>query len=105
LPARKTCSELGYRDHAPLAARARGRPRAARGGGQKVLRDCALRPSTCDHPDPLDQFGGIARVVARVLEVALHKAARSRLRAGRHRRWQRDGASLPARDMIEAMGQ
>ena len=100
-------AELGYRDRAATGCLVLEVDRAPPAVVvEKVLRDCALRPEDLTLIlTPSTSAAGITQVVARVLEVALHKAhevgfALTDIVDGNAT------APLPAtsRDMIDAMG-
>ena len=108
-PARKTCSPSWATATAPPAAASCSRSIAPPPAVvvEKVLRDCGLAPEGLTIIlTPTTSLAGITQVVARVLEVALHKAHEIGFALRRHRRGQRPPRRcrrLPA-TCVEAMG-
>lgn len=100
-------AELGYRDHAEHGAIVLEVDRAPPDVViDKLLRDCALAPEGLDVIlTPTTSLAGTTQVVARVLEVALHRAHELKFPLEHIiEGWARAPLPSPSPDGVEAMG-
>jgi methenyltetrahydromethanopterin cyclohydrolase len=96
-PPRKLYAELGYRDRAERGVLVLEVDRAPPPVVQKILRDCGLPPEGLTIVlTPTSSAAGTTQVVARVLEVALHKTHELGFRLDHRGRRRGDGAAARA---------